>query len=699
MNVASRSSLIPNPAVMFSAVTLMIGCGVLPAHAQQKIKALPPAGLAVDDAVRQTLTERVDSLHDQFNAAIAKRTTHPDALIAAGTMFRAVDMALKTDGFYRPKDTDDAASLLDRAERHLRRHAQTPTAPAIDGDVAANGSPAWIAADTPDDAPVQLRVGGYRSRIDGSIQPFGVAINRDDLDRLDDPKRPLRLDVWLHGRGDNKTEIAFIKERLSKIGTYAPPPGTVMLHPFGRHCNAFKFAGEVDVFESIDRVCDLFSIDRDRVAIRGFSMGGAGVWHLSVHHPGRWMASNPGAGFVDTLVYQRWGDDPPFELTPTRRSLLNLYDVLPWTRNLSGVPVIAYSGEVDKQRQAAQRVADRVEQINATSPTIDFDHVIGQKMGHKIDEPSKKMVEAKLATLGDRSSRSDRTIDYTTYTTRYPGSRWIRVTGMQKHFTPARVQAKFNEQTIDLETEGVTRMRIDLSSFDAEPIRSLTLRHGGSSYRIDDSDPDRRSFQTHLAIGGDSGSVAVIDGDLGGVKRPGLQGPIDDAFMDAFVFVLPSRPARHGAVQRWIERESKYAATRWRSIMRGDIRTVLDRDVTPEMAANHHLICFGDLDSNRYLNRIADRLPIQWTEDTIKFRGQTHDPATTAVAMIYPNPDAPDRYVVLNSGMSFRDFSNTSNSRQIAMLGDYAVFDVTEPNDDIFAGRILDEGFFDEDWR
>ena len=54
--------------------------------------------------------------------------------------------------------------------------------------------------------------------------------------------------------------------------------------------------------------------------------------------------------------------------------------------------------------------------------------------------------------------------------------------------------------------------------------------------------------------------VEEIDSSLR--KRPGLQGPIDDAFCERFVFVVPSRPAKHGVVQRWIDREIAICANR-----------------------------------------------------------------------------------------------------------------------------------------
>ena len=44
-------------------------------------------------------------------------------------------------------------------------------------------------------------------------------------------------------------------------------------------------------------------IDPDKVVLRGFSMGGAGTWHIGLHRPDRWCVIGPGAGFTRTHGY------------------------------------------------------------------------------------------------------------------------------------------------------------------------------------------------------------------------------------------------------------------------------------------------------------------------------------------------------------------------------------------------------------
>ena len=47
--------------------------------------------------------------------------------------------------------------------------------------------------------------------------------------------------------------------------------------------------------------------------------------------------------------------------------------------------------------------------------------------------------------------------------------------------------------------------------------------------------------------------------------------------------------------------------------------------------------------------------------------------------LIFPNPLNPERYVVLNSGFTFREYDYLNNARQVPKLPDWAVVDVTTP--------------------
>ena len=67
--------------------------------------------------------------------------------------------------------------------------------------------------------------------------------------------------------------------------------------------------------------------------------------------------------------------------------------------------------------------------------------------------------------------------------------------------------------------------------------------------------------------------------------------------------------------------------------------------------------------------------------------------------LIYPNPLNPTKYVVINSGPTFREGHDRTNSLQNPKLPDWAVIDLSQPPDELAPGRIAAADFFDEDWQ
>jgi len=59
----------------------------------------------------------------------------------------------------------------------------------------------------------------------------------------------------------------------------------------------------------------------------------------------------------------------------------------------------------------------------------------------------------------------------------------------------------------------------------------------------------------------------------------------------------------------------------------------------------------------------------------------------------------PKKYVVLNSGFTFREFDYLNNARQIPKLADYAVLDVSISPDARRPAGIAAGGFFNERWE
>jgi hypothetical protein len=228
-------------------------------------RLLPPAGGGkVSSEVKADIEKRLNLI--QGHLALSKISNRADIEIFT----KAVQFALDHDEFYKPEHAKVAAKLLDEAEKRF------------------NGK--W-------EHEKGVFPRGYISSIDGSVQPYGLEIP-DQLDL----SKPVPLWVWLHGRGDTETDMHFINNRMGKSGQFQPDDA-IVLHPFGRQCIGWKSAGEIDVFEAIAHVSQNYNIDPNRIALMGFSMGGAGVWHIGAHYADQFASVHAGAGFAETKEY------------------------------------------------------------------------------------------------------------------------------------------------------------------------------------------------------------------------------------------------------------------------------------------------------------------------------------------------------------------------------------------------------------
>ncbi|HEY0552000.1 MAG TPA: prolyl oligopeptidase family serine peptidase [Verrucomicrobiae bacterium] len=649
---------------------------------------VPPLGIAIAEKDRAELRSGADALAREIASLRSSPTAEllPDVEI----FHKAVDWALRYEEFYRSNELGLARSLLKQGTERARQLRE--------------GKPAWLTA-------TGLVVRGYISRIDGSVQPYGLVVPATF--RAGDSKAH-RLDVWLHGRDNNLTELKFISDRQRSYGEFTPGD-TFVLHPYGRYCNAFKFAGEVDVFEAMDHVKQSYRIDNQRIALRGFSMGGAGVWHLAAHHPGVWAVAAPGAGFSETAAYTKaLAKDP--KPPSWEQKLWQLYDATDYAANFFNLPVVAYNGTDDPQRQAADMMERAMKAEGLTLP-----RVWGTNVGHKYTPEGKKEVSQfvdEAVAIGKDSFPAN--LHFSTRTVRYGAGSGVQITAMEQHWQRADVLIRKTTR-LEISTTNVTDLflwsdrKTDLATdilIDGQHVEGgaafhpekLTTQEVEFSRRVNPNpvtEPPGWNlagrYSTELAKAHDGKWFDIRTVGMwppaGLAKSFGLQGPIDDAFMDSFLVVRPTGRARNEKCAAWSATHLAKATNEWRAQFRGDARVKDDTQISDADIAAHNLVLFGDPQSNRLLARIADKLPIRWSGSAIELRARAFASGTHVLVLIFPNPLNPRRYVVVNSGFTFAGAGSASNARQTPELPDYAVLDVEHGDALVLAG------FFDEQWR
>src|SRR5439155_6890479 len=163
--------------------------------------------------------------------------------------------------------------------------------------------------------------------------------------------------------------------------------------------------------------------------------------------------------------------------------------------------------------------------------------------------------------------------------------------------------------------------------------------------------------------------------------------------------VRPTGKPLHDKVGAWVDKEMAHAIEHWRRQFRGEARVKNDDALTEADLAAHNLVLWGDPGSNKVLAKIVDKLPLRWNAQAVHAGSKTYAAEHHVPVLIYPNPLNPKRYVVLNSGFTFREYDYLNNARQVPKLPDFAVVDIAVPPSSRAPGGIVAAGFFDEMWQ
>jgi dienelactone hydrolase len=639
--------------------------------------APPPPVKPAEDKLK-IIRARADKLERTLSFLRQRQGVNDLVLAEAEVFLKAAEWTVRHNEFFQKESADWTLEALDTG---LLRTSQ-----------AAMGEKPWLFQ------AGHSVVRGYRSPVDGSVQPYAVTF---PADYGRDQSKKWRLDVVLHGRIPTLTEVAFIH---AFNGRKDAPKGRdyVQLDIYGRGNNAYRWAGETDVYDAITHFLGVEKllnrhelIDLTRIVLRGFSMGGAGAWHLGLHRPTKWCCIGPGAGFTTTHGYVK---GLPDKLPAYQEACLTIYDAVDYAENAFNVPVVAYAGKDDPQLQAALNIQAKLKPLNIPMTLLEAPGV-----KHAFPDEWQAKAEAQYAKIASEERPEFRKrVRFVTYTLKYPACAWVEVLGLEKHYQKALVDAELLENGFKVKTTNVRALRLAL------PQGSLPQRTVG----IDSDVLETRAHQTQ------AGELYLWlekrDGHWHSVlpqkllndrlrrwqKQSGLQGPLDDAFTAPFLCVRGTGKPWHDATQRYADGNLKRFQAEWHRFMRGRLPIKDDADVSDDDIANRHLILFGDPGSNSLIAQVLDGLPLKWTRETITLGDKRVAADTHVPVLIYPSPLNSGRYVVLNSGHTFHaaDFLGT-NALLYPRLGDWAVLKLAGSEKEPLGVEVVQAGLFDDFWE
>ncbi len=659
---------------MRGAMTFLLW-GLLTLLAAQPGQTFPPPEVVPPNEATKTVIQASIEKLERAIDRLQRLGVHDPALADIEIYERAARMVVQHEEYYK----QTAQQIVPVLEQGLLRASQQ-----------ARGETPWLMLTG------QTVPRGYRSRLDDTVQPYAVTYPHD---YGEGKRQRYRVEVVLHGRDPSLTEVGFLFRHGN--GKLAPKDlSYVRIDVFGRGNNAYRWAGEVDVIEAVENFFTVEAylgrgmlVDRSRVVLRGYSMGGAGTWHIGLHRPDQWIALGPGAGFTTTRGYVKGF---PEKLPDHQEACLRIYDAVNYAENAFHVPIVAYNGEDDPQIQAARNIEARLKELG-----LSMTHYVAPKRKHEQPPPEfeAKMQEefARYAARG--RGGYPRKVKFVTYTLKYPTCHWVELLALDRHYEQARVEAEQLDDGYQLKTENVKTLRIALAPGATREPTSITI--DGEQLSVLPQATGGNQLFVCLTRQGKSWQPLLVERFLvDQLRQPrkvhGQQGPIDDAFMAPFLCVRGTGIPWNAAVQEFAQRRLEQFQTEWSKFFRGDLPIKNDTDVTSEDLALRHLIVFGDPGSNSLLAQALPRLPLTWTKNEITFAGVKYKAGQHLPVLIYPSPLSASRYIVLNSGHTFgaREFQG-SNALLYPRLGDYAILKLPTSRTEV---EIRTAGLFDDNW-
>ena len=491
-----------------------------------------------------------------------------------------------------------------------------------------------------------------------------------------DGGEPFGLLVFLHGYVPTFNKLNWIacqySEAFEKLANEAR---CIVLIPYGRSNTDFQGAGEDDVLRCIAEVKERYTVDADRVFLSGISMGGMGVWTIGAHYPDLFAALIPVASRGDFYLWKgiERGGLPGFQAKLAEQEFGA--ELLPNYRHL---PCVIVHGTADQVMpiQQSERMAALLGQEGfgvqyVTVPGAshyDWDVLFGRP-------------EVLRCLREVRRVKAPQEITYRTYTLKYGRAYWAEVTGIADWGRPADLKCRLDPaaETLAVETANLTGLRLDPPVELAPHPDRLKVSWNGRAVET------RRDEKGRLLLEASDSA----QGEL--TKTPSLCGPIREAYAGPFVLVhdgRPGSPSYDAALA---------AAADWVRFAQG-VPLILSADeVSPVVLERCNLILFGTPEDNPLVARIAPRVPVAPQDGKYRVGDRLFDASRLGLSVIYPNPLAPGRCVVINSGPVWG--RQVSWNHKYDMLPDFIIFrdapakDGTDANDHVLAG------FFDQHWK
>ncbi len=529
----------------------------------------------------------------------------------------------------------------------------------------------------------QLR--GYRSPVNGEIQPYSIYVTKNYDEMTSWP-----LVVMLHGAWSNhhlalrrvmglSNYPAESDDAAKKFMPQLPDIPYLVVAPNGYETKSYEGFAEDDVWKVMKEMSFLFNIDPDRIYLTGLSMGGAGTAKIGFRQPDHFAALAPVCGFFSPDVWRKQKDDRP-EFQKRLEAMVSPHEI---AGNLLHIPVKLMHGDKDPivPVKATKKLYKRLQELG-----YKVDLEIYPEVDHAAWVPAYENTRIFEWFQQFKRNPAPSELVYKTGNPQGGQSYWITILEPDKIRFFAKIEAKIEGNIVTIYTENIAIFSVKLPKI---------LFNTGKKIKIvvDDQDVyDGKFTPKELFLNFLQGKWKIEHAKYEAKLLPGLNG-LDTVLEQPHVYVY----GKSGSDEETEIARSLAAA---KSLHGGNVDMRFEVMPEDQWVAREqkdlNMVLFSIFSASTFIEKHLNKLPIDIQKEEIHFAGCRIAP-DQALTFLYPNPENPNRYLLLNTSMSkeglkaLRAFAGNQRSLQGEVQGDFLVFDK--------AGSPVWGGLFDKNWK
>ncbi len=532
---------------------------------------------------------------------------------------------------------------------------------------------------------------GYRSPISTRVQGYTIYVPPDYT-----PEKSWPLMIVLHGGSSNGNLFLGVvlgnnmnwKEYDFHLwDRYEPKwsPSWIVAAPDGYGQILWRWMGEQDVFDVIDDISRHYNVDAERIVLGGLSNGGVGAYAIGSRHASRFSVVQAIAGAPSWTQYAGEGSVKGVEA-----ELMRPWNAMDLLDNWHNTDFRYYHGDRDPgpMRPAYVHALD-TKLAGASIPHRGKWYETGHDLLYLVHRHGN--IYKELAPITRKQAPAE--VHLVTGDYRAPRQHWLEITRIVNYPQLARLHAKASAGKLEISTSNAGAFAVDLREAPVGQER-LTITVDGT--QVFGGSVSGLGHRVHL-VKRDAWQLGVPD-DRGLVKRPGLSGPLTDAYYGRMIHVYGTQRPENAKALTDLAKKGARGWPLWPWTIEQEV--VADSALTAEMTAQAHLVLYGTPGDNSVLDRVMPKLPIRVEDGAVVAGDRRFEGAGVGVRFIYPNPEAPERYVTVISAPTMDGVRRGHNLPDF--VPDYVIYDAKSTSERprlVPRKPPLARGFFDAAWR